>query len=111
MANRWVRMLVGLVLSLVIFGGVAAFVFDQHPLGGSGPAHTEEQACLERAFAESERAACYDTFFRESDRNYANERLAAAVAGLASVALFWLLVYFFYLRPRRRRGEPTVAGG
>jgi hypothetical protein len=111
MGNKWVRMLVGLVLSVVIFGGVAAFVFDQHPLGGSGPAHTEQQACLERAFAESERASCYDTYVRESERNYASERVAAAVAGLVSVGLFWLLVYFFYLRARRRRGEQTVAGG
>jgi len=110
MANKWVRMLVGVVLSLVIFGGVAAFVFDQHPLGGSGPAYTEQQVCLERAFDESARASCYDTYYRESDRNYGNERLAAAVAGVAAVGLFWLLVYFFYLRPRRRRGEPTGAG-
>ena len=111
MSKRWVKLLVGVVLSLVIFGGVAAFVFDQHPLGGSGPAHTEQEACLERAFAEGERASCYDTYFRESDRNYGNERLAASAAGLASVGLFWLLVYFFYLRPRRRHSDETIAKG
>ena len=111
MANKWVRMLVGVVLSLVIFGGVAAFVSDLHPFGGGGPAYTEQQICLERALDESARATCYDIYYRESDRNYANERLAALVAGAASVGLFWLLVYFLYLRPRRRRGEQTAARG
>jgi len=110
MGNKWVKVLVGVVLSVAIFGGVAAFVFDMHPLGGSGPAHTEQQACLERAVAESDREACYDDFFRESDSNFGTERWVAAGAGLAAVGLFWVFVYAFYVRPRRRRDETNRTG-
>ena len=111
MGNKWVKVLIGVVLSVAIFGGVAAFVFDMNPLGGSGPAHAEQEVCLERAVAESDREACYDAYFRESDRNFATERWVAAGAGLAAVGLFWVLVNAFYLRPRRRRRDETNRPG
>ena len=104
--TKWMKVLLGVVLSLAIFAGVAAMVYDMHPLGGGSEAYARQRACLERLqYSEAPTSACYDAYRRESEAVDWNERLVSAGAGVAAVALFWFLVNLLYLRPRRRRSE------
>jgi hypothetical protein len=110
MGNKWVKMLLGIVLSVVIFGGVAVWVMDMHPLGGSSAAYARQQACIEaNRYSDASNDACYSAYDRESAKVEWNERLVAGGAGVAAVGLFWLLLNLFYLRPRRRRAEAAAS--
>lgn len=103
---KWMKVLLGVVLSLAIFAGVAAMTYDMHPLGGGADAYARQQACLERLqYSETPTSVCYDAYRRESEEVDWNERLVSAGAGAAAVALFWFLLNLLYLRPRRRRSE------
>ncbi|HEX8640913.1 MAG TPA: hypothetical protein VF704_07120 [Allosphingosinicella sp.] len=95
---KWLKILLGLVVSVAIFGGVAAAVFDAHPLRSS----FNLEGCVEDSRYSSEGSShCYDDYRRETDRSDSQERLLAAAVGAAAVGLFWLLAYFFYFRRRR----------
>jgi hypothetical protein len=103
---KWMKVLLGVVLSLAIFAGVAAIVYDMHPLGGGAEAYARQRACLERVqYSETPTSVCYDAYRHESDAVDRNERLVSAGAGVVAVALFWFLLNLLYLRPRRRRNE------
>ncbi|HEY5710929.1 MAG TPA: hypothetical protein VIT38_03450 [Allosphingosinicella sp.] len=110
MGSKLVKMLLGIVVSVAIFGGVAIFVMDLHPLGGSAAAYERQQACVEgNRYSGESNAGCYSAYDRESAKVEWNERLVAGGAGVAAVGLFWLLLNFLYLRPRRRRAEAAEA--
>lgn len=113
MGNKWVRLLLGVVVSVGIFIGVAAFVADFHPLGGGSRIYMAQQACVERnRYSGLSNDSCYQAADRAQARMDRDERYIAIAAGVAAVALFWLLVHFLYLRPRRRRREQeTGAAG
>jgi len=107
---KWVKLLLGVVISLAIFGGVAAFVADAHPLGGSQGPYARQQACIERSrYSGLNGDFCYEEYRRATERIEAKERWIAAASGAAAVGLFWLLVNLFYFRPRRRRGQEAAA--
>jgi hypothetical protein len=98
--QKWVKILVGVVISLAIFGGVAAAVNDAHPLRSS----FDLEGCTERSRYSSEGSGhCYDEYRRSTDRSDSSDRLLALAVGAAAVGLFWLLANLFYFRPRRRR--------
>jgi hypothetical protein len=106
MGNKRVKVLLGVVFSVGIFIGMAAFVADAHPLGGSQGPYARQQACIERnRYSGLSNESCYDEYLRATERIESKERWIAIGAGAAAVALFWLLVHFLYLRPRRRRSE------
>jgi hypothetical protein len=111
MGNKWVKLLLGVVLSVGIFIGMAAFIYDMHPLGGSSSLYMQQEACIERVrYSGLSTEPCYDAYRRASERMDQNERWVAIAAGVGAVALFWLLVHFLYIRPRRRRrGAETDA--
>lgn len=103
---KWAKMLLGVVLSVVIFGGVVMMAFDMHPLGGSSEAWANERECRERIqYSDSPESVCYEAFRRESEAVEWNERLISAGIGAVAVGLFWFLVNLLYLRPRRLRRE------
>ena len=104
MGNKWVRVFLSLVVSLAIFAGVAAFVADLHPMR---PYYSmaNEGCAADTGIGSESRLDCYDRYNAIMDRSDGNDRLVAIAAGAAAVALFWLLVNYFYLRPRRRRQE------
>ena len=110
MGNKWVKMLLGIVVSVAILGGVAIWVMDMHPLGGSAAAYARQQACIEaNRYSDGSNDACYSAYDRESAKVEWNERLVSAGAGVAAVGLFWLLLNLLYFRPRRRRAEADAA--
>lgn len=110
MGNKWVKLLLGVVLSVGIFVGVLAFVYDAHPLGGSQGPYARQQACIERnRYSGLSSESCFDDYLRATERIESKEKWIAGAAGAVAVGLLWLLVYFFYLRPRRRRGQEAEA--
>lgn len=96
----WMKVLLGVVLSLGICGGVAAFVYDLHPMRPYYDS-SNERCDQERGPA----IDCYDDYRRVMDAADGQDRWVALAAGVGAVALFWLLANLFYFRPRRRRAE------
>jgi len=95
------KMVLGVVLSLAIGAGVAALVYDLHPMR---PAYNvAEERCAEDTPGPDVRLECYDEHRRIMDGADGSDRWAAVGAGVAAVALFWLLANLLYFRPRRRR--------
>ena len=107
---KWLKILLGVVLSVAIFAGAAAAVFDAHPLGGGSEAYARQRSCVEDAqLFGRDSSSCYDSYRSEAKRVETNERWLSAGAGALAVGLFWLLVYLFYIRPRSRRAEAEDA--
>lgn len=111
MAN-WIKVLLGLVASAGIFVGVAVFVADQHPLRDSS-FYRRDQICgrtnsydYQSSASESQQTECYARLRRQEEQTESKELWLAGGLGAAAVGLFWLLVWLFYIRPRRRRAEP-----
>lgn len=96
----WLKLVLGVVLSLGIFGGVAAFVYDLHPMRPYYSA--SEERCAEDTPGPDAQLECFDDHRRIMDASDGNDRWAAIGAGAAAVGLFWLLANLLYFRPRRR---------
>ena len=101
----WMKMVLGVVLSLGICGGVAAFVYDLHPMRPNY--NVADERCPEDTPGPDQRLECYDDHRRIMDGADGSDRWAALGAGVAAVALFWLLANLLYFRPRRRKAEQT----
>lgn len=100
---KWVKVLLGIIVSVGIFVGILAWVYDMH-LMQDPSLDRQIDACFDTArYRGSDSDECvrrYRTRFEEADRN---DQLLAAGIGAASTGLFWLLAYQFYIKPRRRR--------
>lgn len=103
MAN-WVKVLLGIVLSLAIFGGVAAAVYDAHPMRPNYNA-AEERCADDTPGLDESRIDCWNDYQRMMDRSERSDTWVAVGSGAVAVMLFWFLVNLLYLRPRRRRSE------
>lgn len=109
MAN-WLKVLLGVVLSIGIFIGIMAWIVDMHPLRGD--LFVQQRQCEEQSRYRPEGAAdCYDIYRRRADEIETNEKWLGAGLGAGGVGLFWLLAYAFYIRPRRRAAVDGAAAG
>src|ERR1043165_2456869 len=100
MAN-WLKVLLGILLSAGILIGVWAWVYDSHPLRDSS-LYRQREACIEQSRYDNDAYGCYDRIRAREEAVETNEKWLGAGLGAAGAGLFWLLVYFFYIRPRRR---------
>ncbi|HYD13557.1 MAG TPA: hypothetical protein VEC11_11990 [Allosphingosinicella sp.] len=112
MAN-WLKVLLGVLLSIGIFIGIMAWIVDMHPLRGD--LFAEQRRCEEQSSYRVDGGTdCYETYRRKADAIETNEKWLGAGLGAGGAGLFWLLVYLFYIRPRRRAaastGTPPPAG-
>jgi hypothetical protein len=109
MAN-WLKMLLGILLSAGILVGVWAWVYDMHPLRDSS-IYRQREACIEEnRYRTDDRVDCYERFRPREEATEANEKWLGAGLGVAGAGLFWLLVYLFYIKPRRRRAATESPG-
>ena len=109
MAN-WLKILLGIVISAGIFVGVWAWVYDMHPLR-DGSLYSEQRECDEQSRYQEYPAPCHLRLRAREDATETQEKWLGAGLGAAGAALFWLLVYFFYIRPRRRAAEGGEGDG
>jgi hypothetical protein len=98
----WLKIVIGLLLSLAIFASVSVFVYDQHPMR---PHYSlsNENCAADAGYGSESRIDCYDEYRRIMDDADRSDLWASLAAGAGAVALFWLLANLFYIRPRRRR--------
>lgn len=102
MAN-WLKVLLGIVVSAVICVGIFAWVADMH-LMRDPSFFQQEQACFDASRDRgSDGNDCEMRFRARFDADERNDQLVAAGIAVAATGLFWLLVYMFYIKPRRRR--------
>jgi hypothetical protein len=111
--SNWLKMLLGIAVSAGIFIGIWAWVYDMHPLRDNS-IYTQREACIEQSrYSGGGSAGCYDRYRSLEQTTETQEKWLGAGLGAAAAGLFWLLVYIFYLKPRRRRaqdGSPPPAG-
>lgn len=101
MAN-WLKLLLGILLSAGILIGVWAWVYDSHPLRDAS-LYRQREACIEQnRYRTDVYTDCYERFRSREESTETSEKWLGAGLGAAGAALFWLLVYFFYIRPRRK---------
>ena len=109
MAN-WLKVLLGILVSAGILIGVWAWVVDMHPLRGE-ELFREQRECEDRnRYAIDGQVDCYARYRREADAIETKEKWLGAGLGAAGAGLFWLLVWLFYIKPRRRRAEAGDGG-
>ena len=107
----WLKMLLGILLSVGILIGVWAWVYDMHPLRDDS-LYLQREECIERSrFSSEGSAGCYERFRSREEATETQEKWLGAGLGVAGAGLFWLLVYLFYIRPRRRAAEGRDADG
>ena len=108
MAN-WVKVLLGVLVSIGIFVGIMAWIVDMHPLRGD--LFVQQQRCEEQNRYRVEGGAdCYAIYRRREDAIETNEKWLGAGLGAGGAGLFWLLAYFLYIKPRRRAAAAGEQG-
>ena len=109
MAN-WVKMLLGVVVSIGIFIGIMAWIVDMHPLRGD--LFAEQRRCEEQSRIRLEgETDCYAIYRRKADAIETKEKWLGAGLGAGGAGLFWLLGWLFYIKPRRRDATAGEQGG
>ena len=109
MAN-WVKLLLGVLVSAGIFVGVWAWVYDTHPLRDDS-IYAQRQRCEEQnryRLQTDPYIDCFERFRSREEATETSEKWLGAGLGVVGAGLFWLLVWLFYIKPRRRR---TAAEG
>jgi hypothetical protein len=101
MAN-WAKLLLGVVLSIGIFIGVFAWVVDMHPLRGDALFREQRECEEQNRIRLDSRIDCYANYRRKADAIETKEQWLGAGLGAGGAGLFWLFVYLFYIKPRRR---------
>jgi hypothetical protein len=99
---RGVKVALGVLASLVLFGAVAIFVYDMHPMR---PYYSmsNEGCAADGGYGSESRIDCFDQYRRIMDDADRQDLYASLGAGAGAVGLFWLLANLLYIRPRRRR--------
>ena len=107
---KWVKMLLAILVSAGIFIGIWAWIVDLHPLRGD--LFGEQRRCEEmHRNANDGELDCYATYRRKADAIETKEKWLGAGLGAGGAGLFWLLVWLFYIKPRRRAAEAGESGG
>lgn len=110
MAN-WMKVALGVLLSIGIFIGIWAWVYDMHPLRSESLYAAQRRCEEENRFRLDGQVDCYASYRRQADAIETKEKWLGAGLGAGGAGLFWLLVYLFYIKPRRRKAAAAEQGG
>ena len=100
------KALLGILLSIgIVYGGV--ILTDELDLLRSDATYDRLSACndMNRHLPEGQKVSCWRQFGEEARASDNKEKLLGGMCGLVLAGLMWMLAWFFYIKPRRRRVE------